>query len=430
MTSHVDSTNTSGAGSPRWRPMGRFAFRLGFAYALIFIFVPSSVWRGLVPQLAAGLGIELSHWPNGSGDTTFNYVQLGASVALAVLAALVWSIADRKREAYDELLAWTRVGLRLYLAFMMFGYGFSKLFRVQFDEPSLETLVQPIGDASPMGVVWLLMGLSPVYEVIAGLLELTAALLLCWRRTAAVGALLACVVMGNVVLLNYCFDVPVKLLSTHLLLMAVVVASFDARPLFSLLILRQVTEPAPTRPLFERQWLNTTAEVGKLLGLASLIIPNIYFGVVRYDEFGPNRPRSPLYGIYEVREMIEDGQPRPGRIDDPSRWRYVIFDEVDRISVQLMDGSFARYDVELDRAAGTMTLSERADHYVRYEIGAESAEPPPVHEWTLIEGPDGVLELRGMMDDRVLELQLVMDDTDFVLTSRGFRWISETPFNR
>jgi hypothetical protein len=410
--------------------MSRFVFRLGFAYALIFIFIPNSVWQALVPQLAAGLGIELSHWPNGSGDTTFNYVQLGASVALAVVAALVWSIADRKREAYDELLVWTRAGLRLYLAFMMFGYGFSKLFRVQFDEPSLETLVQPIGDASPMGVVWLLMGLSPVYEVIAGLLELTAALLLCWRRTATVGALLASAVMANIVLLNYCFDVPVKLLSTHLLVMAVVVASFDARALFSLLILRQVTEPAATRPLFERQWLNTTAEVGKLLGLASLILPNIYFGVVRYDEFGPNRPRSPLYGIYEVREMIDDGQPRPGLIDDASRWRYVIFDEHDRISVQLMDGSFARYDIELDRAAGTMTLTERADVYARYEFGAEPAEPAPVHEWTLVEGPDRVLELRGMLDHRALELQLVLDDKDFVLTSRGFRWINETPFNR
>jgi hypothetical protein len=54
MTSHVGSTTAP----PRWRPMSRFAFRLAFAYALIFIFVPSSVWRALVPPLAASLGIE------------------------------------------------------------------------------------------------------------------------------------------------------------------------------------------------------------------------------------------------------------------------------------------------------------------------------------------------------------------------------------
>jgi hypothetical protein len=95
-----------------------------------------------------------------------------------------------------------------------------------------------------------------------------------------------------------------------------------------------------------------------------------------------------------------------------------------------MDGSFARYDIELDRAAGTMTLTERADVYARYEFGAEPAEPAPVHEWTLVEGPDRALELRGMLDHRALELQLVRDDKDFVLTSRGFRWINETPFNR
>ena len=68
-----------------------------------------------------------------------------------------------------------------------------------------------------MGLLWTFMGASAPYQMLAGLAEVTCGMLLFWRRSRLLGALLAIGVMGNVVALNYCYDVPVKLFSTELL---------------------------------------------------------------------------------------------------------------------------------------------------------------------------------------------------------------------
>ena len=65
-----------------------------------------------------------------------------------------------------------------------------------------------------MGALWWFMGASIPYIIFAGAAEVLGGLLLVLRRTAALGALVAFAVMVNVMMLNYCYDAPVKLYST------------------------------------------------------------------------------------------------------------------------------------------------------------------------------------------------------------------------
>ncbi|MGZ2870953.1 hypothetical protein, partial [Pseudomonas aeruginosa] len=69
-----------------------------------------------------------------------------------------------------------------------------------------------------------------------GALEVLAAALLWFRRTATLGALVAAAVLGNVVLLNLCYDVPVKQFALWLLLLSLVVLLPDLPRLFDLLV--------------------------------------------------------------------------------------------------------------------------------------------------------------------------------------------------
>lgn len=174
--------------------------------------------------------------PNGSGDSSAGWLQLGLIVALSLVATVVWSIADRRRADYPRLRQWLHVYLRFAVGTIMIGYGLAKVYHSQFPFPLPSKLEQPYGDASPMGLLWTFMGFSGPYNVFTGLAETVPALLLFFRRTATLGALLLVAVMVNVVVLNFCYDVPVKIFSTELLLASLYLAGPRLRALFDLLV--------------------------------------------------------------------------------------------------------------------------------------------------------------------------------------------------
>lgn len=119
--------------------------------------------------------------------------------------------------------------LRYVLAFYMLGYGLAKtgLASNQFPEIGDWQLDKTWGESSPMNVLWSFMGASRPYTIFGGLCEVLAGLLLVSRRTSTLGALVALTVMTNIAMLNYCYDVPVKLLSSHLAIMALLICMPD-----------------------------------------------------------------------------------------------------------------------------------------------------------------------------------------------------------
>jgi len=108
-----------------WSLPKRIAFRFAFAYLVLYNFpFPFNVmswfeeassrydalWQRIVaPVGKAVFGADTSVLPNGSGDTTFNYVQVFCFAMLALVVTLIWTLLDRKREHYARLDAWLRV---------------------------------------------------------------------------------------------------------------------------------------------------------------------------------------------------------------------------------------------------------------------------------------------------------------------------------
>ncbi len=181
--------------------------------------------------------------PNGSGDTTQGYMTILDGFVLALLAATAWMLLGRRLPSRDATVDLLRSYLRYLLALAMLGYGLAKV-SVEFNQfPVVDgwRLDRTWGETSPMGVVWAFMGSSRPYTVFGGLAEVLGAVLLLWRHTAVIGAVVTAAVMTNVVLLNFCYDVPVKIYSTHLLLMSVLILVPDLRRIADALVFRRTT---------------------------------------------------------------------------------------------------------------------------------------------------------------------------------------------
>jgi hypothetical protein len=418
----------------RWSAAQRFGFRFAFVYLVLYIFpfplffipyagIVLGTYERWVTSLVKGVGHLVFHvgitvMPNGSGDTTFNYVLDFSRLGLALLAALLWTALDRQRPNYARLHEWLRVYVRFSLATTMISYGSYKVLKSQFPDPALDRLLQPFGDASPMGLLWTFMGASKSYNVFSGAAEMLGGLLLTLRRTTLLGALVSAAVMANVVMLNFSYDVPVKLYSLHLLAMALFLALPDARRLADLFLWNRPAPPARIEPLFGRRWIHRGTLGLRTLAIAAYVAWAVYGSYQTMQEYGDLSPKPPLYGIWNVDEMTVDGRVKPPLLTDETRWRRVVFGDARTIAIQLVDDSRQRFSVKLDPAKRTLELSRRSDPKKLQRLAY--AQPAP-----------GRLVLDGALDGHAIHAALHrVDPRSFLLVNRGFHWINEYPFNR
>src|SRR5262245_33818902 len=134
--------------------------------------------------------------PTASGDTMRDYVQNFVVLLLAIAGALVWGIVDRRRREYNRAHEWLTAFVRFSLAITMFNYGFAKIIPTQMPAPGPDRWIEPLGEYSPMGLLWTFMGYSYVYQIFTGIGEAMGGFLVCFRRTTTAGALLLTVVLS------------------------------------------------------------------------------------------------------------------------------------------------------------------------------------------------------------------------------------------
>jgi hypothetical protein len=425
--------------APDWGPTKRILFRFAFSYFFLYyglaplttisllgpvIMLADKPWSWLVPWTGRQLfGVEIADlMPNGSGDRTYGYVRLFCCLVLGVAAALVWTLLDRRRKSYPRLHEGLRIFLRFTLSVALLSYGAYKVIPSQFPAPTLDRLLQPFGDASPMGLLWTFMGASLSYNVFTGAVEMLGGLLVAFRRTTLLGALVAAGAMGNVVMLNFAYDVPVKLYSLHLFLTAVFLALPDLGRLANLFLFNRPVEPVPERPLFARRWLDRGALVVRTLFVGYVTVMALQISYRARTGYGDLGPRSPFYGIWNVAELETDGRVRPPLVTDTSRWHRVVFDRPGTLAIQTMDGHRVRYG--LDPQAGPQTDDGVFALTKRGEPGWSSRLS---YRRT---GPEGMV-VQGTFDGQKVRAVLRRTDPpEFLLTTRGFHWINEYPFNR
>ncbi|MFC8385770.1 DoxX family protein [Nocardia sp. NPDC057272] len=436
----------------RWHPAVRVLFRFGFIvvgigmagvwllHALLrTLGVPQEMvsevaeWMALHP-LTDWVGTQIFDVPidytvTGSGDTAAKWVAVFTLLLVAVPVTAVWSVLDRRRPNYTRLYEWFRLLLRISLASALLLYGMIKVLPSQMSF-NLERLVEPFGHMSPMAVLWAQSSLSEPYEMALGAAEVVAALLLILPVTAGIGSVLAVIVALQVLLMNLTFDVPVKLFALQLFLYATVLAAPDVIRVGRALLGRAVVARTSTPLLSTARGNRILLTVQVLMGVWLLGATTVeaYDG---WHTYGNARPKSPLYGIWNVTEYSIAGEQVPALVDfreAPSssgmpsateRFRRIIFDIPQGMTVQRLDDSLVSFPARVDTDQHTITLSKDTGH--QWKLATFSYAQPQSDR----------LILEGVLGGRPVRMQLdQVDLAQFPAVSRGFHWVQATPYFR
>lgn len=419
----------------KWSPFQKIGFRFIVIYFALHIatfylsFIPYTTslvtWlTGKIQSIPVWfantfMGIEITVFPNGSGDTTYNYVEVLVFFILAVVGCIIWSVIDRKRNSYHRLLRFFKIYVSYYVAAYMLSYGLSKVFYLQFSEPSFYELFRNYADSSPMGIAWTFMGASKTYTMFSGFAEVIGGFLLFFRRTRTFGALVVFAVMFNVFMMNMSYDIPVKLFSFHLMIKAIFIAALDYKRIMNLIVLKKAKEFSnEITPLFLNKRWGITATVVKYVFIVYAFYSYTSGNMVYIEQ--RNGPKPFFYGVYDTETFVKNNDTIPPLLTDKKRWKRFMVDKgyfADYIIIRGMENQNRWYKYELDSLQETVKMTSTSDSLDVFDLKYTKN--------------DSILTFDGLWKNDTVHIKLTIYDLSKIrLTNRGFHWINEYPFNR
>lgn len=319
----------------------------GLAISWGHVFTPPGIWvarhlfhmTGPMPYASQG----------DNGDVGEEFGRLLLSIVIAAIGAAAWTFADRRRPRGKWLGEATRVLLRYSIALGITSYAVAKLWREQFPPLFPTTLDQRLGDLTPMALLWSFMQYSYPYSFFGGVMELAVVLLLCFRRTATLGALLCLAVMGNVAMLNFAYGVQVKLYATMIVLSAAVLVVYELPRMYAVFVANRVALPSSPSPLHERiaapaRWTLKVLAVGSVM-LSSIV-------VARKAASGQSVASTELDGGWVVTQQSTGAASNAG---SSSRWRRIFISPFG-IAFRLDSDSLISCQRRAPAAPSTMSL--------------------------------------------------------------------------
>ncbi len=364
-----------------------------------------------------GIESEISGAVTGSGDKLYHYLLFLFFIILALLGTLIWSFLEKRNRPYEKLNYIFEIILRYFLAYQMIYYGMFKIIPVQFFEPYFSTLLQSYGKASPMGIFWTMMAVSKGYALFAGLAEVTGGILLLHKKTKLLGALISIGVLTNVVAVNYFYDIPVKLFSTELLIIAVLLIIPYFPRLSKVILTNQAVEKITPKSFYDKGKWKTIRPFLKW-GFVAIFCFTTLNAVLKTYSFHTEKEKTiPLYGLYEISTVVIKNDSITTQVKYADTWRYLIIEHDKSAQILQTDMSKKAYEFEVDSIAKKFTLKNFRDSEDVYTFNYEKT--------------DSTLTFSGVIKkDTFMHVSKRIEKEDFLLMNRGFHWINEYPYNR
>jgi hypothetical protein len=286
-------------------------FTLGFVLTLTFpfyilpdlggiisdIFIPiNDFWGKLIGLRVNGPFYIVS-------DSTGLYLHLITLTVISIFSSLIWSLFFKTNSF--KLQYWFHTSVAYYLALILFKYGFDKVFKHQFYFPEPNTLFTPLGQLSPDILFWSSMGTSYSYSIFSGLIELLPAALLLFKKTRLLGGIIATAVLTNVVMINFGFNISVKLYSVFLFFLSLIIIT----PNFKNLVLFFTTNKVASQKIQEVTYSSKMQlliyALAKALVISILLLESLggFFAIQNFND--DNFPKPYLHGAYSVENNQE-----------------------------------------------------------------------------------------------------------------------------
>jgi hypothetical protein len=408
--------------SPSWTFVQKISFRFFSVFVLLFIFSfpipyhyfpdPASWIAPLFETIAEWFGTSILGLNATSAfallsDSTGLYVHVLVLTLISLISCIVWSSYD-KRVEYQKALYWVSTIVTYYLAMQMFFYGFNKVFNWQFYLPEPNTLYTTVGDTPRDLLYWSSMGTSPVYSMFAGLTEVVAALLLLFRSTRLLGAIFTMGIMTNVVMINFGFDISVKLFSSFLLLLSIFIIAPDFKRLLAFFVQRETVQNERWVPQFSTKnkkfyWAGKAIVIWLMLFnvLANYFIQN------NFNDDLAERP--PLHGAYEVAAYSVNGETIAPLMTNNQRWKRMFIHRQGYFITQTMTDEMQDYKLQYDLPQQQLVIED----YYRKKTAVLNFELTS----------NEMLTLNGVVEGDTLNVVLKkLDHENLKLLKNEFHW--------
>ncbi|MFT4532886.1 MAG: hypothetical protein ACJA1A_002330 [Saprospiraceae bacterium] len=373
------------------------------------------IYTLIVPPFASLFGVDnLTRIQyTGSGDTPFHYYQVFLMICVVFVASFFMLFLMRKKRSVQLFEKIVFMLVRYYLIYQMIIYGLSKVFYLQFMYPNDILLERTLGDMSPMGLMWTFMGSSMGYTMFVGWLEFLGGLFLIFRRTMVFGSLMTFGVMLNVFMLNMCYDVPVKLLSLHMVFMSLYLLYPVAKEVGSFFFSRGevIREKIPFFDYKEATNFMLIIKVGLLI---VMMIRMVHGNYSRYQSRIQPHSFTNKHDVTD-QKIIKD-HIELDSIPDHKKWKTISSMSSKYLCIEYADKHKTWYEMEINEPNKYIDL-KRSEETKFKRLYCTTDE-------------FGIKVVTGIFYSDSISVTLLESKRDFLLRSRKFYWMQEYPFNK
>jgi hypothetical protein len=256
-------------------------------------------------------------------------------------------------------------------------------------------------------------------------METLGGVLLLTPRFRRIGALVCIAVMSNVVAMNLAYDISVKLLSSHLLLISIFLAAPEFPRLAKLLVWNSAAPPLRSSTLSDRKWIDSGARILQIV-LGVFLFCAFFYGEGK--SYSQSKTASagavPFRGVWLVSEITVSGNPKHGLFSEKTvgplhlapgddRWTRLVFERPNELIVQSFNGLLFSLTLVLDNGDTAAQLRE-------------SDDPAWTGELKIQQPSADLLNLQGKVNGQDVSIKLHrVSDSSFRLTNGEYRLIRD-----
>ncbi|QQT26402.1 hypothetical protein [Sphingobacterium spiritivorum] len=327
----------------RWDSGRNIIFRFFFIFILLFIIPVKYEWyahlfksKSFYEVLSSVAGfrpglIEISGESGKWGLLSFT--SWGLTALIAIAGAYLWAWLTRKSAPFpiSKGYYWLRVLARYRIAIGIIAFGYLKLYPMQMPFPSEANLHTAFGDYAPFKLYWQAVGLSLWYQIFLGFLEIGAGVLMFFRRTTALGAIINAGVLYNIAHANLAYDGAVHLYSGYFVVLSLFVLLQYIPGIWQVFIKRQDFQPHYYTPQWDTAGRRLFYTGSKYLFILLFLF---YYGYKRYEmHYNEGKLKEPIVpgladaaGYYHISSFDLNGKILPYDPLDSVRWHDAVFE--------------------------------------------------------------------------------------------------------
>lgn len=264
-----------------------------FIDILLYLITPALVLVGALDFFLKGVEVLEQKFSMEYPFWDYSPYFYGVLSVLGMVLGVIWILREKRvvRSTFFHLAA--ERFIRVWMAFMIAGYGFAKVLKTQFQVPEF-IKDMPVGELHPFYLTWHYFGFSRTYVLILAAIEIGGAGLILFRSTRLIGALMLFPTLLNIVLIDLFYQISPEALmvASYLTLGSLYLLLIDYEKLKS--ILPSIAIASSGLPI-------NGSEVAKW-SIRILVISAAY-GLISMYTSDQSKEETYLNGVWEVNEI-------------------------------------------------------------------------------------------------------------------------------